>query len=409
MKRLSDAVLLLLSSMLLIMGGAIPTARAGEIDRVPLAIRVETPEDGLHREGTTSLIEVRGWAGAYSIEQTGLLDIAVIVDTSWSARRGSGADVNGDGHAGGHGFGYRRSFFGWLTGLGASSDPDDSILRAEIAAVRGLDESLEDERNRIAIVMMRGFAGIGTRIGDPPERMERTLGSLERARPEGRTNFMEAIRLANQVLVEAPDDGIERSRVIILLSDGYPTVPPGDEYATDQAIVAAHESAALDIRIFAVGLGLGSGDESRAFRESARVTGGRFLALDKPGDVIRALAEIKLTGLDEVTIENLTTGKPASMQRLFPDGTFDGFVKLKQGKNRLRIEATSVEGDRVSEERVVIFKHKWPHDRRARWKAKRQVEEMQSKLLDRQAEEALIEEMRKTRERLARELDVTVE
>ena len=60
MKHLSDAVLLLLSSMLLIMGGAISTARAGEIDRVPLAIRVDTPEDGLHREGTTSLIEVRG-------------------------------------------------------------------------------------------------------------------------------------------------------------------------------------------------------------------------------------------------------------------------------------------------------------------------------------------------------------
>ncbi len=383
---------------------------AGEIERVAFSMRIDTPEDGSRREGPTALIEVAGWAGAYSIEQSGLLDIAVIIDTSWSARRGSGADVNEDGHAGGHGFGSRRSFSGWLFGFGANSDPGDTILRAEVAAVRGLRQSLGDDRSRIGIVMMRGFAGIGSRIGDPAERMERTLDNLERARPEGRTNMFEAIRLANQILVEAPDDGLERSRVIILLSDGHPTVPPGDAHATDQAIVAARESSVLGIRIFAIGLGVGSGkSKSRAFTEVARVTGGRFLALDRPGDVIRALAEIKLTGLDRVTIENTTTGKPAAMQRVFPNGSFDGFVKLKQGPNRLRIRATSVEGDELTEERVVTYKLVWPHDRRARWKAKKQLEEVQQKLRDRQAEAELVDEMRETRERLARELEVEVE
>ena len=71
---------------------------AGEIERVAFSMRIDTPEDGSRREGPTALIEVAGWAGAYSIEQSGLLDIAVIIDTSWSARRGSGADVNEDGH-----------------------------------------------------------------------------------------------------------------------------------------------------------------------------------------------------------------------------------------------------------------------------------------------------------------------
>ncbi len=125
--------------------------------------------------------------------------------------------------------------------------------------------------------------------------------------------------------------------------------------------------------------------------------------------MIRALAEIKLTGLDRVTIENTTTGKPAAMQRVFPNGSFDAFVKLKPGTNRLRIRATSVEGDEVIEERVVIYKLVWPHDRRARWKAKKQLEEVQKKLRDRQAEAELVDEMRETRERLARELEVDVE
>jgi hypothetical protein len=401
MRRLADtAGLVALLGLLLASPGL-----AGEIER--FSMRVDAPENGARRVGPTALIEVAGWAGAYSIEREGLLDIAVIIDTSWSARHGSGADVNGDGHAGGHGFGFRRSFFGWLFGFGANSDPDDTILRAEVAAVRGLRESLGDDRNRIGIVMMRGFGGIGARLDAPPERMERTLDNLERARPEGRTNFMEAIRLANRILLEAPDDGVARSRVIILLSDGQPTVPPGDEFATDQAIVAAQESADLGIRIFAIGLGVQ--DDSRAFREAARLTGGRFLALEEPGDVIRALSEIKLTGLDDVTIENTTTGKPASMTRVFPNGSFDAFVKLQHGTNLLRIRATSVDGDEIVEERIVIYRLKWPHDRRARWKAKKQVEEIQERLRDRQTEADLMDEMRETRERLARELEIDID
>lgn len=404
MMRLAAGLLALLAASV-----SVAVSVGGEIERVPLQMRIDTPEDGSERVGPTSLIEVAGWAGAYSVEQTEVLDVAVIIDTSWSARRGSGADVNGDGHAGGHGFGFRRSLLGWMFGFGANSDPEDTILRAEVAAVRGLRESLEDGGSRIGIVMMRDFGGIGSRLDDPRQRMDRTLDNLERARPEGRTNFQEAIRLANRILVEAPDDRAERERVIILLSDGQPTVPPGNEYATDQAIVAAQESADLGIRIFAIGLGVSDADDSRAFRESARITGGRFLALEEPGDVIRALAEIKLTGLEAVSIENLTTGKPAAMQRVFPDGSFDGFVKLEQGSNRLRIRATSVEGHEVVDERMVTYKLEWPHDRNARWKAKKQVEEVQEKLRDRQAEAALMDEMRETRERLARELEVDVE
>jgi hypothetical protein len=378
------------------------------LDRSEFSMRIDEPENGSKLLGPTSLIEVAGWAGAYSVERSGLLDIAVIIDTSWSARHGSGADVNGDGHAGGVGFRFRRSFAGWLFGLGLrNSDPDDSILRAEVAAVRGLRESLADPRNRVGIVMMRDFGGIGTRLDDPPERLERTLSNLERAKPEGRTNFMDAIRIANTILMEAPDDGLTRSKIIILLSDGQPTVPPGNEYATDQAIVAAQESAELGIRIYTIGLGLG--DDSRAFYEAARITGGKFLALEKPGDVILALSEIRFTGLEDVTIENTTTGKPARMMRVFQNGTFDGFIKLKQGSNRIRIHATSVEGKELVEERVVIWKLKWPHDRNARWKAKRDIEVVQEKLRDRQAESELVDEMNEMRERLARELEVDVE
>ena len=384
-------------------------ATAGEIEHVPFSMRVDTPEDGLQREGPTALLPVSGWAGASSVIQEGLFDIVVIIDTSWSARRGSGADVNGDGHAGGHGFALRRGFFSWLINPFASSDPADTILRAEVAAVRRLREGMSSERNRIGIVMMRTWAGIGTRFDDPPARMQRTLDNLDRAKPDGRTNMAEAIRLSNQLMREAPDDGLERERIIILLSDGQPTVPPNNENATDQAILAARESAEDGIKIYAIALGLDDPDERRAFHETARITGGKFLPLDEPGDVIRALAEIRLTGLENVSIENTTTGRPAKLQRVFPDGTFDGMVKLVEGENRLRIRATSVDGEELSEERVVTWHLKWPHNARDRWFAKKQVVEIQQKLRDVQVETELQDEMRKLRERLERELEVEID
>jgi hypothetical protein len=397
-------LLWLLLSLLLAVG-----ATAGEVEHVPFSMRVDEPEDGLQREGPTALLPVSGWAGESSIVQEGVFDIVVIIDTSWSARRGSGADVNGDGHAGGHGFALRRSFFSWLINPFASSDPDDTILRAEVAAVRRLREGMSSERNRIGIVMMRTWAGIGTRLDEPPARMDRTLHNLERARPEGRTNMAEAIRLSNQVMLEAPDDGLERERIIILLSDGQPTVPPNNENATDEAILAARESADQGIKIYAIALGLNSPGEQRAFHESARVTGGKFLPLDEPGDVIRALAEIRLTGLEDVTIENATTGKPARLKRMFPNGSFDGMVKLVEGENRLVIRATSVDGEELSEERVVTWHLKWPHNPRDRWFARKQVEEIQQKLRDVKVETDLQDEMRRMRERLDRELQVEVD
>jgi len=384
-----------------------PTAADDELLRTPtepLRLDLAAPDDQSRRTGPSALLEVRGWAGAHFTESArafqGRFDLVAIIDTSKSTRHGSGADVNGDGRG-------SHTSSGLLSLFRRPNDPADSILRAEVAAVRKLRETLPAPANRFGLVSLRETAQVASHIGKPLQ-WKGALHFIDRAEPRGRTHMAAAIRQANQLLVEAPDDGTPgRQRVIVLLTDGYPTLPVG--YATRDAIAAARESAELGIRIFTFALGLPKNDsESRALREAARLTRGRYLALDRPGNILFELPRLRLTGVREVQILNVTSGEPASMLRVFPNGNFDGFVTLREGRNLLRITARG-EDETLEIERVVHYEHSWPHDRNARWKAKRYMDDLRIKLIERQATAQLVREMQKTRERLARELDVRLD
>ena len=59
--------------------------------------------------------------------------------------------------------------------------------------------------------------------------------------------------------------------------------------------------------------------------------------------------------LAQVEIANETTGNPGRAVRFFSDGSFDGFVRLAPGANRLSVQARASDGTLFGAARTVYF------------------------------------------------------
>ena len=56
-----------------------------------------------------------------------------------------------------------------------------------------------------------------------------------------------------------------------------------------------------------------------------------------------------------MAISNLETGAEGEVIRTSPTGRFDGFLRLTEGRNTIRVEVALVGGTTVREQRVVIY------------------------------------------------------
>jgi hypothetical protein len=72
----------------------------------------------------------------------------------------------------------------------------------------------------------------------------------------------------------------------------------------------------------------------------AERTGGAFTPVRHPADLVEAVRTVVL-GEPQVSLRNATTGDDAYPFSVAPDGAFHGFVRLKQGSNRIEIRAES--------------------------------------------------------------------
>ena len=388
---------------------ALRAQEAGEAaERVWLG--VERPEEGHVRRSPVSLLQVSGWAGSF---EQGHLDIAIAIDVSRSTQNGSGVDVNQDGHAGDLGWRRRRSLWSFLRRPHKSSDAGDSILSAELEAVRRLIDSLDANRTRVGIVTFWEEAQVRSSIGNTREEIDGALRFVAQSEPQGRTNMARAIEVSSEMLLAARDAPEERELAILLLSDDFPTVPPPAEFAAQKAIQAARNANRQRIRIYTFALGVEPDSvtiESLALREVARATHGVYTPLAEPGDIIHALPRIDLTGLAEIRIENRTTQQDARAIWVRPDGTFDGFVALRKGRNQLRVTALGPEGGEAVQERTVFYRPRKLRSDEEREAATRELEELKEQVRKLRVESELRREMEHTRSRVrARDVEVDVE
>ncbi|MEB2346337.1 MAG: VWA domain-containing protein [Deltaproteobacteria bacterium] len=252
-------------------------------------------------------VPARGASSAARPAPPGPVDLAIVIDVSGSARAASGVDVDGDGTVG-----INPQLDSRLTGRYpkdvVSTDPDDSVLAAELAAVRALLGQLDGAGGvRVAVVAFSGHMDPekGTQSGPPDQnaRIVAPLGGLPAARaalddiarrgPSGGTDFSAAIGAARKALCDAPARA-GATRHALLLTDGVPSLPFGFATRTDPsdvsaAITAAHDARDCGVRIDVFAIGLGATGDPFASKEVSRITGGVYRPIRATGALREAL------------------------------------------------------------------------------------------------------------------------
>jgi len=345
----------------------------------PEAVRVviESPRPGERVENRVDQAPIRGTAVAKG-EQPSEFDVMIVLDVSGSTENPSGADVDGDGEIGVDPALELLPPGAFPEGM-RSTDPDDTILQAEAQAARALVKGLDPRRVRVGLVTFAGEV-------DPTTSLRRSLnqqdawlevpltsdvgpvlaaveGVLARG-PHGATNFAAGTRLAVRELSGLPGARSQPRRnakkVMLFLTDGSPSFPmgrgdtmdPGDIEAAINAASLA-KTAGITINTYALGpMALGS---PQALTEMARVSLGTYTPVRNPGDIVALLQNVSFANIEDVVFANLTTGELSTDVRLNPDGSFYGFVPVREGKNEIRVKAMASDGSSGSANLELTF------------------------------------------------------
>jgi hypothetical protein len=387
---------------------------------------IDVPEPGARVESSTHMAEVRGTAvgaGAEADEH----DVMIVIDVSWSTRVASGIDVNEDGVVG------EDPHLGlYLPGEYPedvrSTDPEDTILHAEVKAARLLIDSLDPRRHRVGIVSFSGVVDPVTNKQVSPDQQDawlesplthdfaqahRALDRILAKGPHGATNFAAGIRLATRELAgfsgaeSAPRPGAQR--VMLFLTDGIPSFPVGradtmDSGDIEAAIHAARAAHAAGVRINVYAIGPEALTAPRAATEVARVTLGTYTPLLEPGTIIHALQAVSFVNVEDVGVVNLTTRETAGDVRLHPDGRFVAFVPVQEGRNRLLVSAVGSDGGETSAELELDFRLAENLDDRMRERELARLRRINDELLRHLEAERIRRE--RSRVRMERELEI---
>jgi hypothetical protein len=345
----------------------------------PVKILVESPRAGEVVKNEVHQAPIRGTAVAFG-ERPIHFDIMVVLDVSGSTKNASGSDVDRDGVVGVNPQLDLTAPPGAYPPGTLSTDPDDSILAAEVRAADALVASLAaNGRTRIGVITFAGEmnpqTGYRVRYDQQDAWLEVPLtaefGSVRARLPEilkrgptGGTNFAAGIRLAITELaglsgsqsVARPD----AKKLVLFLSDGLPTFPIGlgsvsDPGDVEAALAAANVAHRAGIAINTYALGPSALTNPFAATEISRLTLGTFLPVQNPGDIVSFLQGSTFANVDDVVLTNLTTREVSTDVKLLPDGSFSGFVPVREGHNQVRVTALTSDGTSASVELEVDF------------------------------------------------------
>lgn len=368
---------LLAAATALLLAAAALGAGRDAADAERLWVDVSVP---LRVEGPVPWLELRGVAGRADALHH---DVVVAIDVSGSTAVASGADVDGDGHRG------RRLASADDPLRSANprrlcSDPDDTVLRAEIEGTRRLLAELASPGTRVGLLAFAGRAWTLAPLGASRESLEAALSRLAgEARPGGGTNLARALEAGVAMLEATPrPDGVVPARSLVLLSDGNPSEPAPTARAEEAALAAAGELARTRTRLRAFALGIDALAESDVLARIAGATDGTVRRLASAGEVVDALPRLRLVGATKVEVRNETLGEPARAVRLFADGSFDAIVPLTPGRNDVRVTARGQGAAPVVVERLVHYTERPPLDPAAAQAAERWLERLRLRTVE---------------------------
>jgi len=350
---------------------------ANAVAAAPVRILIESPKPGEALRNKVHQAPIRGSAAADG-ERPANFDVMIVVDVSGSTQVASGVDVDGDGQVG---FNPQLELVepGRYPPDMQSTDGEDTILAAEVKAAQALVGSLDPARVHVGVISFSGemHPQTGERMRwdqqdawlDVPltadyRRVQASMASILARGPHGATNFAAGVRLAVRELAglsvakSRPRPGAKK--VVLFLTDGLPTFPigagrvsePGDTEAALNAARLAHK-AGITVNTYA--LGPNALMNPFAATEMARITLGNFLPVRNPGDIISFLQGVTFANIEDVVFTNLTTREVSYDVDLSPDGSFSGFVPVKEGLNRVRVTALTSDGSSGSVDLDLVF------------------------------------------------------
>jgi tetratricopeptide (TPR) repeat protein len=284
--------------------------------------------------------------------------------------------------------------------LGLLGDPRHKLVRVldmELETARALTERIDGDRDRAAVLTFAEAATLHAELGSRSDALE-VLGGVELPgklefnrifrsgvvrrnvgisprigrngaglpdaggienlddlgpQKEPGANLTAAIRAALDALFRDARPQERRRRSILLISDGK--LRPNSLAERVQVLRAAEQARLYGVVIHAVTIGRSSLSANDVIARAAEVSGGKSVLVRKSGQAVASLAREPLRGLSAVRIANRTTGQPARAQRIFVDGSFDGFVPLTPGPNRIEIAVTFADGRTSLLEREVVY------------------------------------------------------
>jgi hypothetical protein len=372
-----------------------PPARPLVIDPRPRVLLEKPAADGHVVRIPVALAEV---AGAAVTPDASRNDLVLALDFSSSAFEPTGRDVDGDGTIG------RRA--PWQPAVSAerpsplawTTDPDDSVAGVELAAARTLLPRLDAATTRVAVLSF----GSNVRRLLPLSPPGAALAALERADLGaliGGTNVAAALAKAEKLLAATPETGTRRS--ILLITDGFPNLPPPQQRAEDLVAEEAERLAAAGVRVHVLAIVADGVAPRPVLEELARVTGGSFERVDDPAELPVRLANTSLSAIHAVEVANATTGAAGLAVRVLPDGRFDAFVPLVPGENVIEVRAHGSTG--ASEPARRVLRYEPPAGAAARTP---EAEELLETLRVRRQELELLAELRERRALQRRELRI---
>jgi len=344
----------------------------------PVKILVDSPRAGEVVQNQVHQAPVRGTAVAIG-ERPVDFDVMVVIDVSGSTGSASGVDVNGNGQIGINPLLESVPPGAYPAGT-LSTDPGDSILAAEVRAADALVAALpKGGRTRVGVISFSGEmnpkTGYRVRYDQQDAWLEVPLttdfGAVRARLPEilrrgpfGATDFAAALRLAITELANLSGARSQArptaKKLVLFLTDGLPTFPIGtgavsDPGDVDAALAAARIAQKAGITINTYVLGPEALTSPVAATGMARITLGTFLPVQNPGDIVSFLQGTTFANVDDVVFTNLTTKEISTDVKLAPDGSFTGFVPVREGSNQVRITALASDGTSASIEFAIDF------------------------------------------------------
>ncbi len=318
----------------------------GESD---VALQVESPVDGATTTAPVPLVEIRGRVFGHDWSQS---DVMVAIDVSSSSFLPSGYDVDRDGQVGELIPRNLRRFRGstwrakrWTT------DSDDTIAAASLALAGELLKELDLSGARAGLLTFAGKSRLRAEVGDPEAAID-ALARLRLTWTDSGTNLARASLRGMRELERAGQP--EREKILVILSDGEPTSPNPAVHARSSARRAAVRLAGRGIKLFAISIG-DRVAASDVFESMGEIASGRYERVTSADSPALLRLGIRAAELQGVRLFNLTAGRAGRAVRLRGDGSFDGFLPLRPGRNELEIRAETEAGQVLRELRTIAF------------------------------------------------------